>query len=203
VLRRRWAALFAILSACQGDPVQSGADATADASDGAASDVGTDTSFDAACPSASDLVINGGFATGTAPWIKYNASIEAVPGGPCGRALHVFDIAPYGEASQRVNRPLAKGTKLRLRAWFSSDGLPSGELAPSASVSFLRSVDGGEASSDHLSVSPPGTPTGWVEAQGTITLTEDQTAYTVNLNTNRVHGGTPGLYFAAVSLTVE
>ncbi|MBL8719918.1 MAG: carbohydrate binding domain-containing protein [Myxococcales bacterium] len=183
--------------------MQSGADATADASDGAASDVASDAAFDAACPQASDLVVNGNFEAGTAPWITYNVSIAVVASGPCGHALHLTGIAPNGEASQRVNRPLAKGTRLRLRAWFSGDGLTSGELPPSVSVSFLRSVDGGEVSGDHLSVSPPSTPTSWVEAQGTITLTEDQTAYTVNLNTKRVHDGTPGLYFAAVSLTTE
>lgn len=188
---------------CQGDPVGAPSpDASVDAGD-AASDVADVVVFDAACPLSGDLVPNGAFAGSTAPWGKYNCTMALADGpAPCGAALRMSEIADYGEVHQRVNATVAKGARLRLRAWVRGEGFSS-DLAPSVSVAFVRSVETGESAVANLSASPPTTPTTWTEVTATLTLPGEASAYDVRLSSNRAHGGPPAIQFAGVSLVIE
>ncbi len=178
-----------LLGACEGEPV-------------ASVDPTTDAATDAATCTGANLVPNGSFDAGTAGWLPYNCIPELDPaGGPCGNAVRLRSLKLYGTIARRINRPFASGTRFRLRAWFRAD-VPVAEV-PSVSVGFHHPGDGGEVSTQSFSARLPALDTKWTLAETTYTLAEAEAGFTVSVNSNRPHDGTPDLLVAGITLTTE
>lgn len=138
--------------------------------------IGADTS-DASCPTyAGNLIPDGDFSTGFGAWRATDCQVERVA-GRCGQAMRMYNItAPARVNVDYSSAPVAKGTKLHLRAWFKKGMGP----APGTPRLFIRSyfnVDGGE---DYKDYEVFGTLTdSWTLADRVFTMDNAQTGMQV------------------------
>jgi hypothetical protein len=189
----RWGlAVVAVVIGCNGERVES-----------ATTDARVD-SPDVACPTyGGNLIPDGDFATGFGAFRAESCQLE-LASGPCGGALRVYGLTAPGRASADYDGvPLAKGTKLHLRAWFKKgNGVPPNP-APSVFIrSFGPEVDGGERYDDY---SVNGTLTDeWRLAERVFTLKNQQTTMQVMIDSYlEVDGKTHDFLVADISLVVE
>lgn len=186
---------------CEGEPVVEASDASTAPSDTGVSidTTSNETLADASgCMLPGNLVPAGDFAMGSAGWAPYNTKTEPIE-GPCGgRGLRLFDTTGYGSIGVTIKKPLPKGTKLRLRAYFRD--LP-GTVSPGAvSARLIHYVDGGEASTQEFGTIAASS-TAWTPAEATVTLEQDELEIGIRI-TSRVPEKNE-LAVGAVSLVIE
>lgn len=185
---------------CHGDPVDSVvADAgvvdtaVADAADAATT----------ACNPTGNLLANGDFASGTADWRTFGATLQLLPGaGPCGGngVRVVTNSGGYGSIAHSIGGTLKAGTKVRVRAFFKKSGTGAAN-PPILLASFVHVGDAGtEVPGDTVDAGAVMTDA-WTATENTVVLTQDCSRVEVNVSSRAA--GADEFAVGAISVVVE
>lgn len=123
------------------------------------------------CRPSGNLLENGDFSTGTGEWLVDRATLT-VGAGPCaGKGATVKTTGPYGGVGRRLDRPTAKGTRLRLRVFVRS--LTTTRAPPEVYLRTIRVTDAGEETPELFSLTAAGAVGEFALVEKGVTLDAD------------------------------